>query len=149
MPTREERLAYNREYYRQNKHRWARRTPEKQAEYNANRRRRYKEDPEFRARVIEQSVSSRKKNPKQRIYSKYGITADEYERLIDAGCGICGGTFELGAKPHVDHDHATGKTRGILCQSCNLAIGHMRDDPMTAYKAMQYLLSGGTLHVET
>ena len=53
-----------------------------------------------------------------------GVSDDEYARLLEAqggGCAICG------AKPktrrlHVDHDHATGKVRGLLCHRCNRAL---------------------------
>jgi DNA-directed RNA polymerase subunit RPC12/RpoP len=56
---------------------------------------------------------------------KYGITVRDYVRLLaaqDYKCGICGHeqtTQEL----DVDHDHTTGKVRGLLCRSCNRAIG--------------------------
>jgi recombination endonuclease VII len=53
-----------------------------------------------------------------------GVSDDEYARLLEAqggGCAICG------AKPktrrlHVDHDHKTGKVRGLLCHRCNRAL---------------------------
>jgi len=53
-----------------------------------------------------------------------GVTDDEYALLLEAqdgGCAICG------AKPktrrlHVDHDHATGKVRGLLCHRCNRVL---------------------------
>jgi Autographiviridae endonuclease VII len=53
-----------------------------------------------------------------------GVTDDEYALLLEVqggGCAICG------AKPktrrlHVDHDHKTGKVRGLLCHRCNRAL---------------------------
>lgn len=53
-----------------------------------------------------------------------GVTDEEYARMLAAqggGCAICG------AKPktrrlHVDHDHASGKVRGLLCHRCNRAL---------------------------
>ena len=50
-------------------------------------------------------------------------------------CVICGD----GGKLVVDHDHATGAVRGMLCTRCNLGLGHFRDDPELLEFAMQYL----------
>ena len=40
---------------------------------------------------------------------------------------------------HLDHDHSTGKVRGILCQNCNVAIGLLRDNPDLLRAAAEYL----------
>lgn len=145
MATREERLEYNRRYYRENKHKWNKRTPEQQEEYNRRRREKYKSDPEYREKVKEQSDSARKKNPWQRRLTQYGLTHYEYELMLNDGCGICGASFELeSTKVAIDHDHSTGKVRGLLCQPCNLGIGHFRDDPIALANAVNYLMKGGT-----
>lgn len=82
----------------------------------------------------------------------YGLTLDEFMEIKERQAGVCalcekpetrtsknGRTFEL----VVDHDHATGRVRGLLCHSCNVAIGHLRDDPLLAFRAADYLLSSG------
>jgi hypothetical protein len=50
-------------------------------------------------------------------------------------CVICGEQGQL----VVDHDHATGKIRGLLCNHCNRGLGHFRDSPMLLEFAAQYL----------
>jgi hypothetical protein len=50
-------------------------------------------------------------------------------------CVICGAEEKL----VVDHDHVTGKVRGMLCNHCNCGLGHFRDSPMLLEFAAQYL----------
>jgi len=50
-------------------------------------------------------------------------------------CVICGDETKL----VVDHDHVTGKVRGMLCNHCNRGLGHFRDDPTLLEFAAQYL----------
>lgn len=50
-------------------------------------------------------------------------------------CEICGETV----KRYWDHDHETGEHRGWLCRNCNVAIGMMKNDPMIACAAAEYL----------
>lgn len=80
---------------------------------------------------------------------QYGITLDEYNRmLIDQGgcCAICGAregrSKAGGVRLHVDHDHATGKARGLLCGTCNRGIGQLGDDPARVRAAVRYLERG-------
>lgn len=73
---------------------------------------------------------------------RYGLTPDQAAELRKDGCAICGRTDVPGRwenNLHIDHDHATGKIRGVLCHGCNVAIGHFRDDPELLRKAIAYL----------
>ena len=60
-------------------------------------------------------------------------------------CAICGGvewgTANNGSPcaPLVDHDHATGRIRGLLCTHCNVALGAIRDDVGIARRLIEYL----------
>ncbi len=78
------------------------------------------------------------KNESKSKYTKrsHGLT-DEQARRMKAGasCAICGSLEDL----KVDHCHETGEIRGVLCHHCNVALGHMRDDPERLRKAADYL----------
>lgn len=67
-----------------------------------------------------------------------GVISDELLADIKATvteCVICGNEEPL----VVDHDHKTGKVRGMLCNHCNRGLGHFRDDPELLEFAAQYL----------
>ena len=75
---------------------------------------------------------------------KYGITPAEYDALLMAqggGCGVCGANEQPtdGKRFHVDHDHGTGKVRGVLCQPCNIILGLANDNCDTLAAAILYL----------
>jgi len=73
---------------------------------------------------------------------KYDITLAEYEALLEAQggvCAICGEARPEERTLHVDHDHVTGKVRGLLCFRCNNAIGDLRDDIELVYRMLDYL----------
>lgn len=75
----------------------------------------------------------------------YNIPADQVERMIDKGCQICGAAADwLGVRMHIDHDHSTGTVRGALCQPCNLALGHLQDDPIRVMAMYDYLMRAVT-----
>lgn len=71
----------------------------------------------------------------------YGLTKDEYLLISRAQgdvCAICGRT-DTGRALVVDHDHETGKVRGLLCLKCNRAIGLIGDDADMLNRASQYV----------
>jgi hypothetical protein len=69
---------------------------------------------------------------------KYGLTPAEVDALRDLQGGLCA-ICRVAPAVHVDHDHATGAVRGMLCFPCNAAIGHLRDDPAVLRRAAVYL----------
>jgi hypothetical protein len=79
----------------------------------------------------------------QRFRLEYNLTIEERDRLLanqGGGCKACGAT-EPGATYgwSVDHCHSSGKVRGILCHSCNLALGLVQDDIDRLIKLIGYL----------
>ncbi|MFE2230232.1 endonuclease VII domain-containing protein [Streptomyces kronopolitis] len=68
----------------------------------------------------------------------YGLTVAERDTMLKEQFGICPICLEPGPK-HVDHDHDTGKVRGVLCFNCNSALGKLRDDPDAMRRAIAYL----------
>lgn len=77
-----------------------------------------------------------------RVAATYGLALDGYDRLYLAQggrCYICRRATGKTRRLAVDHDHKTGKVRGLLCKSCNTMLGHARDDPAMFYRAADYL----------
>ena len=73
---------------------------------------------------------------------KYGITLEQYELLYEQQgglCAICHKECSRGTLLAVDHDHATGAVRGLLCRRCNLGLGNFRDSTTLLYQAIVYL----------
>lgn len=65
---------------------------------------------------------------RRRLRSKYGLTQQDFDLMLERQsfqCAICSNPLIPGRGTHVDHDHSTGKVRGLLCFSCNLRIGHL------------------------
>ncbi len=76
------------------------------------------------------------------IKSRYGLDKHGYHALIDGAghCQICGAEF-TGREPMIDHNHLTGKVRGLLCQSCNSMLGYAKDNAAILRAAIEYLES--------
>jgi hypothetical protein len=80
---------------------------------------------------------------------RYGITFEEYLQRLEAQnnkCAICGSadhknkrTGKLVQTLFIDHDHATGKVRGLLCSACNHALGQFKDNKAALFRAIEYL----------
>lgn len=75
----------------------------------------------------------------RRVKWLYGITIEEYNKLVEQQMGLCAICGDKMVEPHLDHDHVTNKIRGFLCQSCNLMIGHSKDNIKILESAVRYL----------
>lgn len=77
----------------------------------------------------------------------YGLTLRDYEEMFEKQAGLCAICDRKGftmAKHHkltlvVDHCHATGNVRGLLCHNCNRALGLLQDSTESLKRAIGYL----------
>jgi Autographiviridae endonuclease VII len=84
------------------------------------------------------------------LQARFGLSVEEYEEMLrwqSHRCAICGraqpkNPVYTDKSLAVDHDHKTGKIRGLLCMNCNMGIGRFKDDPELLMAACAYLLSG-------
>jgi len=141
--------------------------PQKTARYRARNPEKVKLENENRdwaayrrdhKNVIKKSTQKYRTSPKYRktyinshLKRKYGITFDDYQKLYDAQggkCKICDGTVSnrkwkdgrtQWMKLFVDHDHKTGKVRGLLCNTCNFGIAALKDNVEILQSAIRYL----------
>ncbi|MFE1833783.1 endonuclease VII domain-containing protein [Streptomyces sviceus] len=77
-------------------------------------------------------------NRRDHLKRQYGLTEAERDELIASQGGVC--CICLAAVPeHVDHCHKTGRVRGVLCFSCNAALGQFKDRPDAIRRAAAYV----------
>lgn len=97
---------------------------------NSDYQKKYKENPDYFSN--------------SHLKSRFGITLSDYDNMSETQGGVCAicGNFE--ARPNVsrlsvDHDHETGKIRGLLCDRCNRMLGCAKDDVQILEQAIEYL----------
>ncbi|QIX22952.1 hypothetical protein FOB41_06465 [Agrobacterium pusense] len=84
----------------------------------------------------------REKAKEVRLLKLYGIDFKRREEMAiaqDFKCAICRDDFTDNRAMHVDHCHATGDVRGLLCSNCNQAIGLLQDNPEIIRSAADYV----------
>jgi hypothetical protein len=121
-----EQRRYNREYNRK----WRAKNKDKTRKYHATFRDKHPE------RVLKKARHSN--------WKQDGVDVAAAEAALTAHnnghCQICGGR-EPGGRGgwHVDHDHKTGRVRGVLCCSCNRALGYFKDSLALLQAAVRYM----------
>lgn len=79
-----------------------------------------------------------------RYIYKYNITLEEFRCMVAQQGGRCRVCDEQeGESLHIDHNHATGEIRGLLCKSCNMALGLFNDDAKSLQGAINYINETG------
>lgn len=82
-------------------------------------------------------------DPKEyNLQYSYGIGLKQYDEMFDKQGGCCDicGDIPIRHSLNVDHCHATEKVRALLCRTCNLGLGHFRNNPTRLVKAAKYLI---------
>ena len=144
---------YNSKYYDANKEKIKAQTKKyredhPEIEKNRDRKDYYSQhNKECKNEVNERHRRYRKNNPlifkKIDLRRHHNITVEQYDEQLnkqDGKCAICHRPQEDFKKRFcVDHDHLTNKIRGILCDNCNLILGHANDDINILSEAIQYI----------
>lgn len=115
--------------------------------YSADHSRKWRHENRERhlASMRERDAKKRREDPLwdfRRNIAKYGLTIERYEAMYRAqngACSACARVNVSGRRLAVDHDHATGKVRGLLCSRCNSAIGLARESKDILLNLFQYL----------
>lgn len=124
--------------------RWAERNADR---VSKRRKERYQENiDELRLNARERARAKRESDPAKHLADwrmwRYGISQTQFDQMLAEqgfGCAACG-EMDPGEKGwHVDHCHASGIVRGILCRKCNLMIGYADHHPEVLQGAMRYL----------
>lgn len=90
------------------------------------------------------------------LWINYKLTVEGFKEYWDLQGGKCAGCVEifahpfirstdLGLKPEVDHDHKTGKVRGLLCRRCNDFLGKVKDNRDILRRLEEYLKRNGEI----
>lgn len=88
--------------------------------------------------------SRARSNRKGYLKRVYGMTPEEYASMLEAqggGCAVCGKPPRPDISLHIDHDHESGRRRGLLCFSCNQVLGSVGDDASRLIALASYLNS--------
>ena len=76
------------------------------------------------------------------LRENYNMSVNDYFDMLNSqggGCAICSTCPPQGSPLKVDHNHDTGEVRGLLCQNCNIGLGHFKDSPSLLYRGIAYL----------
>lgn len=98
-----------------------------------------KEKPTTASKADGRLFACRSCTNKSAMLRKYGITLPEYFAMLSQQQGKCAICDEIMVKVCVDHCHALGHHRGLLCSSCNLGLGCFKDNSETLKRAAKYL----------
>ena len=81
-----------------------------------------------------------KSNKKYLLKHKYGLEPSDVQHLLESQNGNCAICCRPLVRVNIDHNHLTGKVRGLLCYSCNIGLGLFLDSPDILLRARDYLI---------
>ena len=84
-------------------------------------------------------VHSARRRSAYLLMRTYGLTMEQFDAMIIGQLGRCGVCGDALKKPCVDHDHKTGRIRGLLCVRCNVFLGLYDDKPWVVDGLLKYL----------
>jgi Recombination endonuclease VII len=148
VANREKRAAYKKAYRQTHKqaitaYEMAHRKANKEA--IAARKKAYYDLNKERASASAKNQPGRKRRLRENDLRRiYGMTLNQYDellRLCHNRCVGCNMEFGIakGSVPHVDHDHESGRVRGLLCGHCNKVLGLAKDNPEVLRNLTSYL----------
>ncbi len=138
----EKRRIYNRRYYKI----WNKKNRDRVLSYY----RKYHRSPKgiAKRKALEATPVYREKARHKKWRLRFRITPEQYAAMLVLQRGVCAICYEKektkdvnGKRRHlcVDHNHATGAKRGLLCMTCNTLLGYVKDDPRVLREAIKYL----------
>ncbi len=98
-----------------------------------------------RLRSTEEGRAVMRREDIRNICHKKGLSVDRYDAIRvaqDGGCAVCRRTPPFGIKARlvIDHCHASGRVRGLLCNDCNVILGLANDSPDRLLAVLEYLV---------
>lgn len=117
------------------------------SEYHKNKQGRDGRQPRCRTCLHQAQREYRKSNGYgSAIKYRYGITLTDYNNMLvsqNNKCLLCMIEFDSIpgrlSKPVIDHNHTTGKVRGLLCHPCNVALGLVKENRETLQRMIEYV----------
>jgi len=146
------RIAYDKKRWENPEVREAAKLRRQTPEYKAKAKifqKKYRSTEEYREwkKQYRQKPEQLYKRRNHDFIKNFGITMEEYKLILAKQNGVCAICHQKETKRvrgvvrslAVDHNHETGKVRGLLCTACNQALGQMKDSPEILMSAIEYL----------
>lgn len=121
--------------------------PIRRREYHRKASLKFYKKHKDRVKEAKRSYHHTERGRDKNLRNRFGITAKEYDSILQGQQGLCAicrrpETVILNGRIKrlmVDHDHATSRVRGLLCQRCNSLLGYAKDETRTLLAAVDYL----------
>jgi hypothetical protein len=102
------------------------------------------DNPEYWIRQAWLALPAERRRFELLLKREYGIKKADYDRMLEEQDGLCAichqpNTHKKHKRLSVDHDHATGRVRGLLCHTCNVGLGAFKDNVEVLAQAIEYL----------